>query len=65
MKKALVLLIAASILGNIAGGLYEPVHAIFVQNIGGNTLNVGWASTIYFVATGFFIFCFGKLSDKI
>lgn len=65
MKKALILLILASVLGTFAGGLFSPVSAVFVQKIGGDILSIGWASTVYFSAIGIFIVIFGKIADKI
>lgn len=65
MKKAILVLIIASVLGTFAGGIFDPVRAVFVQKIGGDLLSIGWASTIYFVATGIFIALFGRIADKI
>lgn len=65
MKKALILLILASVLGTFAGGLFSPVSAVFVQKIGGDMLSIGWASTVYFIAIGIFIAIFGKIADRI
>lgn len=65
MKKSLILLIIASVLGTFAGGIFAPLSAVFVQKIGGDILSIGWASTVYFIATGVFIALFGKIADKI
>jgi len=64
MNRALILLILASIFGNAAGALYTPIHAAFVDKVGGSLVDAGLTSSVYFMTVGFLIFVFGKLADK-
>ena len=65
MKRAIILLILASIFGNAAGALYTPLHAAFVNEIGGSLIDAGLTSSVYFIVVGFLILIFGKLADTL
>lgn len=54
------ILLKASYVANFAYGLFAPVYAIFVQNIGGTILDAGIAYSIYGICSGGFIIAFGS-----
>ena len=53
------ILIRASFLAFFALGLFGPLYAIFVQNIGGDILDAGIAFAIFNLVTGVFILTLG------
>lgn len=59
VKKEALVLLRASFLAIFALGLFGPLYAIFVQEIGGDILDVGIAYAIFSVATGLFVLIFG------
>lgn len=59
IKKEALVLLRASFLAIFAMGLFGPLYAIFVQEIGGDILDVGIAYAIFSIATGLFILIFG------
>lgn len=59
MKKEALILLRASFLTIFAMSLFGPFYAIFVQEIGGDILDIGFAYAIFSVATGLFILIFG------
>jgi len=63
MHKVIKILIATSILCNIGFALYEPIYAIFVQQIGGDLLTAATSIGLFSVVLGVFTIIFGKLSD--
>ncbi|KKS28227.1 MAG: Inner membrane transport protein ydhC [Parcubacteria group bacterium GW2011_GWA2_43_11] len=56
-------LLVATLIANFADSLFGPLYAIYVQNIGGDILDVGNTMALSSIATGFLIIVFGKLSD--
>lgn len=44
-------------------GLLGPLYALFTQRIGGNILDVSWASAIYLIFAGTLFILFGKIID--
>jgi MFS family permease len=56
-------LLVASLIANFADSLFGPLYAVYVQEIGGNLLDVGYTVALYSIATGILIVLFGKLSD--
>ncbi len=51
-------------LGGVCLGLFGPVFAIFVQNIGGSLLDIGFAYSILLTITGVLMIPFGHMADK-
>ncbi|MBD3207845.1 MAG: MFS transporter [Candidatus Nealsonbacteria bacterium] len=45
--------------------LLGPLYAVFVKDIGGNILTVGWSFAIYMIILGLAAYVTGKLGDKI
>jgi MFS family permease len=56
-------LLTASLVANFADSLFGPLYAIFVQDIGGDILDVGNTIALSAISTGVLIIIFGKVSD--
>ena len=46
-------------------GMFGPIYAIYVQNIGGDILDAGFAWAIFMIISGIGILAMGKLQDRI
>lgn len=64
MHKIIKILITTSVLCNIGFALYEPIYAIFVQQIGGNILDAAISMGLFSIVLGTFTIIFGKLTDS-
>jgi len=64
MQKELKILLLSSVFLNLAAGLFGPLYAIFVQEIGGNLTVAGFAYSIYAITTGVLIFFISKWEDR-
>jgi len=65
MKKAYKILLAASFLVNFGDNLIGPFYAVYVENIGGSILDIGYTATVFCFSTGILMIIIGKLSDKL
>lgn len=65
MKYRLKVLLLSSLFINLAVGLFGPLYAIFVEEIGGDLLTAGSAYAIYAIASGVLIFFIGKWEDHV
>lgn len=65
MKKEYKILLAASLLANFGGNLIGPFYAVYVKNIGGSILDIGYTTTIFSIGAGCFMILIGKISDKL
>jgi MFS family permease len=65
MRRAIKVLISASIFINFSIGLFAPIYAIFVEKIGGNILSASTAGAIYNILLGILTIIFGKLEDRM
>jgi len=65
MKKELRTLLLASALFSLAGGLFGPIYAIFVEEIGGDLLAAGGAYSAFAIAAGVLIFFISRWEDHI
>ena len=65
MRRILKILILSSFFINLAAGLFGPIYAIFVEEIGGDLLTAGTAYAIFAIASGSLIFMLGKWEDKV
>lgn len=63
MRTEYKILLIAGFLCNFADNLIGPFYAVFVQNIGGGILTIGYSHALSMVATGVLIIIFGRLSD--
>ncbi len=65
LNPALKILIVTNALILLAGAMLGPIYALFVDDIGGSLLDVGWAGGVYALAAGITIYFSGRLSDKV
>jgi len=65
MRKEYQILLLAGLLANFGDNLIGPFYAVFVENIGGSILDIGYSVVTYSIAAGVLIILIGKLSDKI
>lgn len=64
MKKKLRILLLADSLFMLAGGLFGPIYAIFVEGIGGDILTAGSAYAAFSVASGLLMLIISKMEDR-
>ncbi len=65
MKEKLKILLISSFFINLSAGLFGPLYAVFVEEIGGNLLTAGGAYASFSIASGVLIFILGKWEDKV
>jgi len=58
-------LLTATLLANFGDNLIGPFYAVFVEQIGGSILDMGYSVTVFSICTGILMIIVGKLSDKI
>ncbi len=65
MRNTLKILLWSSVFINLSAGLFGPIYAVFVEQIGGNLLTAGGAYAGYSIAFGVLVYFLGKWEDKI
>ena len=65
MHKQLKLFLTANSFFVLGIGMFGPIYAIFVQNIGGGILAAGTTWAVFMIVSGVGIFVMGKIQDKI
>ena len=65
MNKILKYLLLAESFSLLAAGLFGPIYAIFVENIGGDILDAGGAYAAFSLAAGVMIFIISRWEDHI
>lgn len=65
MQRNLKILLVASSLFMLAGGLFGPIYAVFVEEIGGDLLTAGSAYSIFAIVAGVMIYLIGKWEDRV
>ena len=65
MRRELKILLMASAFSVLAGGLFGPIYAIFVEEIGGDLLTAGAAYSIFAIASGVLIFLISRWEDHV
>ncbi len=65
MRKKLKILLFASALLMLAGGLFGPIYAVFVEQIGGDLLTAGGAYAAFAIASGVLIFFLSRWEDHV
>ena len=63
--KNLNLLLFVSAAFSLAGGLFGPLYAVFVEQIGGDLITAGSAYAIFAISTGSLIYFIGKWEDRV
>ena len=65
MKKEYKIILLAGLVANFGGNLIGPSYAVFVDDIGGSILDIGYTVTIFSIVAGLLMILVGKISDKI
>jgi DHA1 family multidrug resistance protein-like MFS transporter len=65
VNKALRILLITNASILLAGAMFAPISAIFVEKIGGNLLDASFAGGIFALAAGITIFISGKYADVV
>ncbi|MCD6368149.1 MAG: MFS transporter [Candidatus Aenigmarchaeota archaeon] len=65
MNKNLKILLASFSLITLAGGLFGPLYAVFVEKIGGGLISAGGAYSFFSISAGILIFLMGKWEDRV
>jgi sugar phosphate permease len=65
MKRALFVLLITSMFLNFAIGLFGPLYAAFVREIGGNLVTAGTAFSVFSIASGAAIFFISRWEDHV
>ncbi len=65
MKKELRILNTASGFSMMAAGLFGPLYAVFVEQIGGDLLTAGAAYSAFCIAGGVFLFIISRFEDRV
>ncbi len=65
MQRELKILLSASGLSILAAGLFGPIYAVFVQEIGGDLLTAGTAYSAFAISAGILIFFISRWEDHI
>lgn len=65
MRRALQILLVAEAFFMLAGGMFGPIYAVFVKEIGGDLLTAGSAYAAFAIAAGVLILLISKWEDRI
>ena len=64
MKREYKILLATSLLANFGDNLIGPFYAIYIKEAGIGLFDLGYASTLFCIATGVLMIIVGKYSDR-
>jgi MFS family permease len=65
MQRELKILLSTSGLSILAAGLFGPIYAVFVEQIGGDLLTAGTAYSAFAIAAGVLIFFISRWEDNV
>lgn len=65
MQNELRILLFSSALFSLAGGLFGPIYAVFVEQIGGDLLTAGGAYSAFAIAAGVLMFFISRWEDHV
>lgn len=65
MKKTIKILLMISVLFSMASGLFGPIYAVFVEQIGGDLLDAGGAYAAFSISTGILLLVMSKWEDRM
>lgn len=65
MKRGIKLLLLTDLWATLALGMIGPIYAIFVEDIGGNIMDAGWAYAAFMITSGIMLYVLGKWEDHI
>ncbi len=63
VRRALVVLLAAALFANFAEGLYTPVYAAYVENVGGNLADAGLSWSVNLIVFGLVAMFFSRVES--
>jgi MFS family permease len=64
LNRSLRIILFVDFLAILAASMFAPLQAVFVQDIGGDILDAGLASTAFALVAGVVVFFSGLFSDK-
>jgi MFS family permease len=65
MQRELKILLLSNALFALAGGMFGPIYAVFVAQIGGDLLTAGSAYAAFSIAAGILIFFISRWEDHV
>lgn len=65
INKPLKILLGTNSLILLAGAMFGPIYALFVEEIGGDILDAGVAAAIFAIAAGITTLLIGRFTDKV
>ena len=65
MRRGLKIILVTNSLILLAGTLLGPIYAIFVEEIGGDILTVGYSFAVFSIVAGVVVLLIGKLEDRL
>lgn len=65
LNKALRFLLVTNGLVLLAGAMLGPIYALFIEDIGGNLMDVGYVAAVFSLTAGVTTLISGRFSDKI
>jgi len=65
MRFGLKLMLVLEAFFMFSGGLFGPIYAVFVEQIGGSILDVGFAAFAFLLSTGVLVYAISKWENRI
>ncbi len=65
MRREYKILLLAGLIANLGGNLIGPFYAVFVEQIGGSILDIGYTTAVFSLAAGVLMIVIGKISDSL
>lgn len=65
MRVEYKILLIASLLANFGDNLVGPFYAVFVEQVGGGILQIGYTASVFSLSAGLLIIVVGRMSDNI
>src|SRR3989344_4405802 len=65
MQKELLIILLTSMMLNLAAGLFGPLYAVFVEEIGGGLAVTGSSFAAYTIASGVLVFFISRWEDHV
>ena len=64
MKRGTKILLLADSMATLALGMIGPIYALFVEKIGGDILDAGWAYFAFMISSGVVMFLLSRWEDR-
>jgi|SRR3989344_3242067 len=65
MKIGLKIMLFIEAMSMFSGGLFFPIYAMFVEQVGGNILDAGLAASAFLISTGVLVFIISRWEDRM